>query len=255
MAAPNFNPPGPTCAICHTPFTNIRRGSDLPPNTKWSRYCDQCNLGYFCLECAGVYPCTPAQFSKLMAQYNLIGWSCRACKPSTSDESGDQSDKAQPSPIEHQPSIEQPLDLPNTAQVMEADLVALRERNGVTEESKNKHKENRKKQQPRKKTTSTEVGSAFKSRKTTGGKCPRKTPSKSSAPKPPRRKPGMVALREIRKYQKSTELLIKRLPFARLVREITQDFKQDFRWQVTAVQAVQVQFHLSCFEFNFIKKS
>ncbi|EOD27405.1 hypothetical protein EMIHUDRAFT_235882 [Emiliania huxleyi CCMP1516] len=34
--------------------------------------------------------------------------------------------------------------------------------------------------------------------------------------------PGTVALREIRKYQRSTELLIRKLPFARLVREITQ---------------------------------
>ena len=37
--------------------------------------------------------------------------------------------------------------------------------------------------------------------------------------------PRTVALREIRHYQKSTELLIRKLPFQRLVREITQDFK------------------------------
>ena len=37
--------------------------------------------------------------------------------------------------------------------------------------------------------------------------------------------PGTVALREIRRYQKSTELLIRKLPFQRLVREIAQDFK------------------------------
>jgi Core histone H2A/H2B/H3/H4 len=36
---------------------------------------------------------------------------------------------------------------------------------------------------------------------------------------------GTVALREIRRYQKSTELLIRKLPFQRLVREIAQDFK------------------------------
>lgn len=36
---------------------------------------------------------------------------------------------------------------------------------------------------------------------------------------------GTVALREIRKYQKSTDLLIRKLPFQRLVREIAQDFK------------------------------
>ena len=43
--------------------------------------------------------------------------------------------------------------------------------------------------------------------------------------KPHRFRPGTVALREIRRYQKSTELLIRKLPFQRLVREIAQDFK------------------------------
>ena len=59
-------------------------------------------------------------------------------------------------------------------------------------------------------------------RKSTGGKAPRKFPSKAaqkSAPstggikKPHRYRPGTVALREIRRYQKSTELLIRKLPF------------------------------------------
>jgi alpha-beta hydrolase superfamily lysophospholipase len=48
-----------------------------------------------------------------------------------------------------------------------------------------------------------------------------------------------VALREIRKYQKSTELLIRKLPFQRLVREIAQDFKTDLRFQGSAVLALQ----------------
>jgi histone H3 len=47
--------------------------------------------------------------------------------------------------------------------------------------------------------------------------------------KPHRFRPGTVALREIRRYQKSTELLIRKLPFQRLVREIAQDFKVRFR--------------------------
>ncbi|GMN26467.1 hypothetical protein TIFTF001_001308 [Ficus carica] len=51
--------------------------------------------------------------------------------------------------------------------------------------------------------------------------------------------PGTVALREIRKYQKSTELLIRKLPFQRLVREIAQDFKTDLRFQSSAVAALQ----------------
>ena len=38
-------------------------------------------------------------------------------------------------------------------------------------------------------------------------------------------RPGTVALREIRRYQKTTELLIRKIPFQRLVREIAQEFK------------------------------
>ena len=45
--------------------------------------------------------------------------------------------------------------------------------------------------------------------------------------KPMRYRPGTVALREICHYQKSTKLLIRKLPFNRLVREIAQDFKTD----------------------------
>ncbi|KAK2882323.1 hypothetical protein Q8A73_022833 [Channa argus] len=54
-----------------------------------------------------------------------------------------------------------------------------------------------------------------------------------------KKKPGTVALREIRRYQKSTELLIRKLPFQRLVREIAQDFKTDLRFQSSAVMALQ----------------
>ena len=57
--------------------------------------------------------------------------------------------------------------------------------------------------------------------------------------KPHRYRPGTVALREIRKYQKSTELLIRKLPFQRLVREIAQDFKTDLRFQGSAILALQ----------------
>ena len=48
-----------------------------------------------------------------------------------------------------------------------------------------------------------------------------------------------MALREIRRYQKSTELLIRKLPFQRLVREIAQDFKTDLRFQSAAIGALQ----------------
>ena len=55
-----------------------------------------------------------------------------------------------------------------------------------------------------------------------------------------RYRPGTVALREIRKYQKSTELLIRKLPFSRLVREISNLVSPEpFRWTVEALIAVQ----------------
>ena len=57
--------------------------------------------------------------------------------------------------------------------------------------------------------------------------------------KPHRYRPGTVALREIRRYQKSTEMLIRKLPFQRLVREIAQDFATELRFQSSAVVALQ----------------
>ena len=48
-----------------------------------------------------------------------------------------------------------------------------------------------------------------------------------------------MALREIRRYQKTTELLIRKKPFNRLVREIAQDFKTDLRFQAQAIMALQ----------------
>ena len=63
----------------------------------------------------------------------------------------------------------------------------------------------------------------------------------SQTKKPHRYRPGTVALREIRRYQKSTELLIRKLPFQRLVREICQDLthKRDFRWTPQSILALQ----------------
>ena len=67
--------------------------------------------------------------------------------------------------------------------------------------------------------------------------------------KPHRYRPGMVALREIRQYQKSTENLIKRTPFQRLIREISQEYRVcpdgpgtpsvQVRFQSTAIAALQ----------------
>ena len=91
-------------------------------------------------------------------------------------------------------------------------------------------------------------------RKSTGGKAPRKQlatkhgrntgvqshPPYGGVKKPYRYRPGTVALREIRAYQKSTELLIRKLPFQRLVREIVQqNHGIQYRFQSTALLALQ----------------
>ena len=64
-------------------------------------------------------------------------------------------------------------------------------------------------------------------------------PPKKKVPPSRRYRPGTLAIREIRRYQKSTNLLIKRLPFHRLVREITQDIKGELRYQTVALDALQ----------------
>lgn len=88
-------------------------------------------------------------------------------------------------------------------------------------------------------------------RKSVGGKAPRqhvaskaarKQASAGGVKKPHRFRPGTVALREIRRYQKSTDLLIRKLPFQRLVREIAQDYGDngpELRFQSTAIAALQ----------------
>ena len=64
--------------------------------------------------------------------------------------------------------------------------------------------------------------------------------SQQGKQKPRRYRPSTVALREIRRYQKSTELLIRKLPFQRLVREIAQDLgKKDVQFQSGAIIALQ----------------
>lgn len=55
-----------------------------------------------------------------------------------------------------------------------------------------------------------------------------------------RMRPGERALREIRQYQSSTTLLLRRLPFARLIREIQFGMtRQPYRWQGSAILALQ----------------
>ena len=77
-------------------------------------------------------------------------------------------------------------------------------------------------------------------RKLLATKAARKTAlSLGGIKKPHRYRPGTVAIREIRKYQKSTELLIKKLPFQRFVKEIAQDYNSGLRFQASAVAALQ----------------
>ncbi|KAG8218583.1 histone-fold-containing protein [Butyriboletus roseoflavus] len=97
-------------------------------------------------------------------------------------------------------------------------------------------------------------------RKSTGGGPPvasssrDKRPRQSGANEQPgqrkkrRYRPGTLALREIRKYQRSTDLLLRKLPFSRVVREIAVDMMTDtnyqdggigLRWQGSAILALQ----------------
>ena len=91
-----------------------------------------------------------------------------------------------------------------------------------------------------KQTARKQASIANKTYKRTFSKAARKSaPSMGGLKKPHRFRPGTVAIREIRRYQKSTELLIKRLPFQRLVKEIAQNYKSDLRFQASAVIALQ----------------
>ena len=87
-------------------------------------------------------------------------------------------------------------------------------------------------------------------RKSTGGKAPRKqlatkaarksAPATGGVKKPYRYRPGTVALREIRRYQKSTDLLIHKLPFYHLICEIGSDYIRKNLWfQGSALLALQ----------------
>ena len=94
-------------------------------------------------------------------------------------------------------------------------------------------------------------------RRSTGGKAPRKqlatkaarrsAPASGGVKKPHRYHPGTVVLHEIFRYQKSTDLLIRKLPFQRLAREVLQDLKKPGsyprvnadRFQATSLLAIQ----------------
>lgn len=79
------------------------------------------------------------------------------------------------------------------------------------------------------------------------------------SPSPMKRKhrarPGTMALREIRRYQRSTELLLRKAPFSRLVREIAHTHRQDLRWQRQALECLQMAceaYIISLMEDSFV---
>ncbi|GMK57262.1 hypothetical protein CspeluHIS016_0400960 [Cutaneotrichosporon spelunceum] len=79
-------------------------------------------------------------------------------------------------------------------------------------------------------------------RRSTGGKAIQRAPQ-HELKRQHRYRPGTVALREIRKYQKSSDLLLAKLPFSRVVREIAYNVTSiaagELRWQSSAILALQ----------------
>lgn len=84
-----------------------------------------------------------------------------------------------------------------------------------------------------------ETARAKKALATKKSKAPKAAGATTGVKKSHRWRPGTVALREIRKFQKSTELLIQKAPFQRLVRELATAQKESLRFQSSAVQAIQ----------------
>ena len=73
-------------------------------------------------------------------------------------------------------------------------------------------------------------------------KAAKKSAPTSNIPVPQKKhrfRPGTVALREIRKYQKSTDQLLRKIPFQRLVRDIAMEYKTDLRFQSEAMEILQ----------------
>ena len=89
----------------------------------------------------------------------------------------------------------------------------------------------------------------FTARKTTSGKVPKKKllrkatrknlPKFRKVNKKRRCRPGVNALREIKRYQKSVNLLVRKLPFQRLVREIALSYNSELRFQAHGLLALQ----------------
>ena len=91
----------------------------------------------------------------------------------------------------------------------------------------------------RTKQTARKSTSAKAPKKALARKAARKTaPAKGGVKRPHRFRPGTVALRQIRRYQKTTELLLRKLPFQRLVREIAHEYNNELRFQKSSILAL-----------------
>ena len=109
---------------------------------------------------------------------------------------------------------------------------------GVEPKANSKRSDHKSKAKSKSKTTSKVAKAkvvAYNSKDTT-----RKAKSKKETviKRRPRMRPGAVALKEIRKYQKSTDLIISKAAFQRIVRQISQTHRPDIRWTSAAMLAV-----------------
>ena len=76
-------------------------------------------------------------------------------------------------------------------------------------------------------------------RKQQGGKPPGEKKTQKAPGEKKRYRPGEAALREIKKIQKGTNLLLRKLPFQRLVREIVQQHHGELKFQSVAMEVLQ----------------
>lgn len=107
----------------------------------------------------------------------------------------------------------------------------------LTKEERKKLRQEKREAKKAAKESGTTEGTTGATTTTEGGEV---TKTKERKPRKPHRfRPGTVALREIRKYQRGAELLMRKLPFQRIVREIAQDFKTDLRFKKSAIEALQ----------------
>ncbi len=110
---------------------------------------------------------------------------------------------------------------------------------GQFEKPKKKKKTAGKKPKATGATKKPKASGGVKKPKATGATKKPKASAPSGERAKPRNKPGTVALRQIRKYQKSTDLLIPKQPFARLIREIASSRRDDTRFTSSSVAALQ----------------